>query len=240
MTTVVSVLNKIARRCHINAPSSWISATQRSHVELRDDFLLDTIDDLRKRIDFPEPIGAQVVITGDGTTEDHDLPSQFLRMQKGDEAFFETTSTRRCGTPVHTAGDWTYLKEIGTGSGRYFRLIGNEGDWQISIYPILGAAESVTISYVTNYWMETSGGTAGASFTDADDVLLFPSRPVELGTIYRWRQDKGLEHAALKAEYEMWIATTANRVNRRKTVNIGEPALRKPMREPVPDFIPSS
>lgn len=241
MTTIVEVLNRVARRCKVAAPSSWVSATSRTHVEIRDDFLRETIDDLQKRVDWPQPISAQTTIAGDGS-EDYNLPSNFMRLSQGITGVYETTRTRRWGVPVSSDGAWTQLKNLGNaGTERYYRLKGYPGNYQISFYPNPATGASITVSYMTDLWMASSAGTAGKMFTADDDVLLFERRPVELGTIWRWRLDKGLDYEAEKREYDLWIATQANRMRGINSVHAAggyDPG--HPMRVPVPDFIPSS
>lgn len=240
MTTVVEALNRIARGCSVSAPSSWVSATTATHVQIRDDFLLETIDDLKKRVNWPSPIGKQTTITGDGS-EDYALPSDFLMLQFGERSVYETTTTRRFGVPVATDGAWTQLKTIGSaGTNRYYRVKGYDGNWEISLYPNPSSGASVTVSYVSTNWKANAAGTAGDTFTAEDDVLLFPRRPVELGTIFRWRRQKGLSFETTQKEYEDWIATTSNRANGRNTINFGGRSEELPMRVPVPDYIPSS
>lgn len=241
MTTIVDALNRVARRCKVAAPSSWITATSRTHEEIREDFLPETISDLQKRVDWPQPISGQATIAGDGS-EDYSLPSDFLRFSQGITGVYETTRTRRWGVPVHSDGAWTQLQNLGNaGTERYYRLKGYPGAYQISLYPNPVTGASITVSYMTTNWMATGDGTPGAAFTAADDVLLFERRPVELGTIWRWRADKGLDYEAEKREYDLWIATQANRMRGINTIHMAggyEPG--HPMRVPVPDFIPSS
>lgn len=240
MTTVVEVLNRIARECSVSAPSSWVAATSHTHVQIRDDFLLETIDDMKNRVNWPSPIGKQTAIAGDGS-EDYDLPTDFQGLQFGETAVYETTTTRRWGVPVATDGEWTQLKTLGTGgTNRYYRIKGYDGAHQISLYPNPASGSSITVSYVSTNWMADSAGTAGNTFTAEDDVILFPRRPVELGTIYLWRKSKGFTYGDILAEYEAWLATQSNRLNGRNTINFGGRHTEKPMRVPVPDFIPSS
>lgn len=240
MTLIVDVLNRVARRCKVAAPASWITATSLTYQEIRDDFLRETIEDLQKRVDWPQPISAQTVIAGDGS-EDYALPSDFLRFSQGITGVYETTRTRRWGVPVSSDGAWTQLQNLGNaGTERYYRLKGYPGNYEISFYPNPGAGASITVSYMTGNWMATGDGTPGQAFTAADDVLLFERRPVELGTIWRWRADKGLDYEAEKREYDLWIATQANRLRGINTIHAAggyDPG--HPMRVPVPDFIPS-
>lgn len=241
MTTIKEAMDRAARRVKVRAPSSWITATSDAAVDLRDDCLLETIEDLQKRVDWPGPISAQVTITGDGS-EDYDLPSDFKRLALGPTAIYEKTTTRRWGVPIHTDGQWTHLKTLGaSGAERFFRLRGYDGAWEIDFYPAPASSTQIVVSYMTDKWMATSGGTAGNAWTDETDVLLFDRRPVELGIIWRYRRDKGLDYADTQAEYEAWVQTQANRLRGYQTINgTGGYTPAHPMRVPVPDYIPPS
>ena len=242
MTKVTEVLKRAARQCSINEPSSWLTATAVAAVELRDDFLQEAIDELQKRVDWASPIGKQTTITGDGATVSHSLPSNFVRVVNGELGVYETGTTRRTGVPVASDGEWTHINEIGTGGGaRFYKIEGYEGNYTISFYPTLESGSDVTVSYISNVWMKSSGGTEGKSFTDPDDVVLYPRRILELGTIWRFRKRKGLQFEDIYAEYEAWIATEANRQRGPQRVIFGGTGgHRHPMRHPVPDIIPSS
>jgi len=242
MTTVVNVLKRAARQCSVNEPSSWLTATATAAVELRDDFLLETVDELQKRIDWSSPIGKQTTITGDGATVSHSLPSNFVRLANTDDAVYETGTTRRRGIPVASDGEWTHINEIGTGGGaRFYKIEGYEGNFTISFYPTLESGSTVTVSYISNVWKATSAGAEGNTFTDAGDVVLYPRRILELGTIWRFRKRKGLQFEDIYAEYEAWIATQANRQRGPQRIIFGSNGdYRHPMRHPVPDVIPSS
>ena len=241
MTLVTEVLDRAARQCSVTPPSSWITATSVTAIELRDDFLRETIDELQKRMDWSSPIGKQQVITGDGS-ENYALAADFVRLTNDSTAVYETTTTRRSAIPVNSDGEWTHLGEIGTAGGsRYYRVKGYEGNYTIDFYRNPSSAESITVSYVSDVWMISSGGTEGKAFTASDDMVLYPRRILELGTVWRFRKRKGLPYQDVLAEYEAWIATTANRMRGRGSINFGEGgSASSPFAIPTPDFIPSS
>lgn len=240
-TTVKAAMDRAARECSITPPSSWINATQLHHVELRDDFLSETVDELLDRIDWPSPVGKVYDLTGDGS-EDYSLPSDFKRLARDEMAVYETTTTRRAGIEVTSDGDWEHLKQIGSaGAFRYYRIHGYEGAWQIGLYREPSSSVSLKISYVSTLWKATSGGTAGSSWTDATDLLLLPRRLVELGVVWRFRRRKGLPYTEQLNEYEMRVSRAANDGRGRRTIQFGEGSQEfKPMRVPVPDTIPSA
>ena len=241
MTLIVDALNRAGRECSVTQPDSWITATSLAHTELRDDFLMETVDEIADRVDLPSPIGKQQVITGDGS-EDYALASDFKRLTRDPMSVYETTTTRRAGVPVLTDGAWTHLENIGSaGAYRYYRLQGYDGNFTIGFFANPSTSVSITVSYVSNLWMATAAGTAGVAFTDATDVLLMPRRVVELGIVWRFRKRKGLQYGDVLAEYESHLERLTTDARAVKVIGFGESGQDyKPMRVPVPDYIPAS
>lgn len=238
MTTIVDALDRVARQVSLPQPSSWLTASQDEYIEIRDDFLRETVDDILDRVDLPSPIGAQYTVTGDGS-ETYSLPSTFRRMHRDDLAVYEKTLDRAC-IPVTQDGLWTHIKEIGTsGVDRYYRVTGYEGNYSISFYNEPSAANEIVVSFSTSYWMATSGGTVGTMFSDAADVLLLPRLVVEAGCVWRWRERKGFPFADKFNQYEILLARLSNDIRGRRAVHFGQ---RKHVRwqDLVPSFIPSS
>lgn len=237
MTLVTDALSRAARQVSVTAPSSWITATADEHVEIRDDFLLETVDDILERVDLPSPIGATYSITGDGS-ETYSLPSQFKRLTRDHLAVYDTFLNQSV-IPVTTDGDWTYLTDLGiSGAARYYRLSGYAGNWSISFQDEPTSAVTVKVSYVSTYWI-TNGGTSKAAFTDPDDALLLPRRIVEAGIVWRWRERKGLDFTNKYNEYEVMLSRLSNDTRVRKVINFGNrPAIR--WQDQIPSIIPTS
>lgn len=238
MTTIVEALNRIARQCSVKAPSSWVTASQDAHVELRDDFLAETVDDILDRIDLPSPIGAQTTITGTGA-ETYSLPSAFKRLHRTDLAVYDTQLDRAC-VPIPSDGLYTYIKDQGTaGTIRFYKVTGYEGNYSISFYDEPATGLEITVSYSTVNWMVTVGGTQGSTFTAEDDILLLPRRLVESGTVWRFRERRGLPYQDKYNEYEALIARTINDTRGMRVISMAE----KPSvdwRDLVPSYIPDS
>jgi hypothetical protein len=222
-------------------PTSWVGATDDEYLAIRDDFLLETVDDILERVDLPSPIGAQIVITGTGA-EDYALPANFKRLQRDPMAVYETTTNRRACIPVPDDGTWTHIKELGTaGVERYYRLTGYDGNWEIGFYQLPTSGISITVSYITKNWMANDAGTQGSAFTSNDDVLLLPRRVVEVGTVMRFRERNGLDFSTHRMEYEILISRMSNDQRVRRSINFGEPESRiAPWDVPIPDWIPSA
>ena len=246
MTLITAVLNRVARECSVDAPSQWITATDEDHVAIRDDFLIETVDDILNRGDPAAPFGAQIAVTGADSYvsgSGYALPSDFRRLQRGEMAVYETTPSRRVCTPVIGDGEWTHVQEVGlAGVTRFYQINGYPENWYIDFYQTLAnTSDSVTVSYVTNNWMISSGGTKGSAFTDAGDILLMPRMLVETGMVYRFRERNGLPFEQVYARHQMHLARFLNDGRTRRKIRFGPNAiLREPWDVPVPDYIPDS
>lgn len=234
MALIVDVLNRIARHCSIQKPSSWITATADEYVEIRDDFLRECVDDLLDRVDWPQPVGAQTTITGTGVAT-YALPADFRRLQRNPYSVYDEQLDAP-GIPVVTDGDWVELLDSGiAGADRFYRLTGYDGNWSIEFE---AAPDSdIILSYVSNNWMATAGGTVGKMFTAADDVLILPARLVEVGTIWRWRERKGLPFTDKYTEFNMLLGRYLNDVRGRRVTSFRS---KKPVRwqDRIPAYIP--
>jgi hypothetical protein len=236
---ITAALDRAARQCSVKAPSSWVTATQDDHVSLRDDFLLETVDDILERVDMPAPIGAQTTITGDGS-ETYTLPANFKRLHRSELAVYDQFQDRAC-VPITTDGEWTYIKDIGTaGTITYYRLSGYAGNWSISFYDEPSASQDIVVSYSTVNWMANVSGTAGSLFTAEDDVLMIPRRLIETGIVWRFRERRGLPYQDKFNEYETLIAQMSNDRRGRRTINFGDKSPEVRWQDLIPAFIPPS
>lgn len=240
MATVSDVLSRAARQVSITSPDNWATSTRLHHQELRDDFLRQTIDDILDRADLPAPIGKQTTITGTGA-ESYSLPDNFRRPTRDALAVYETTTLRRAGTPVWSDGAWTHLNTIGSaGSYRYIKFEGYPGAYTIKFERDLSTGQSVTFSYISNNWV-TDGATESSEFTEEGQILMLPDRVVELGTVWRFRERKGLPLGSAYQQYEAYMSRLYTDSKALRVISFGDGGdIYKPMRVPVPDYIPSA
>jgi len=239
MTTIVEALDRIARQCSLSVPSSWVTATRSDHVELRDDFLNETLTDITDRVDLPSPISGRFSITGTGA-ETYTLPDDFKRLQRNENTVYDVSQDRPC-VPIARDGDWEFIKDTGTaGVVIYYRLAGYDGNWTISFYNEPSAAVEIIVNYVTTSWMATSGGVVGKMFTDETDVLIMPRKVVESGSVWRYRERRGLPYLDKYNESEALIARLSNDNRARRVVSFGNADTSIRWTDLVPAFIPPS
>lgn len=246
MATIVEALDRIARQCSVRKPSSWVTATRTDQVELRDDFFLETVEDILSRVDLPSPLGQQTTLTGgsgaaqSNGAERFTLPADFARIQRDKLAVYDVDQDQPC-IPVVNDGEWTYLTDIGaTGAIKYYRLQGYEGNWTLDVYDAPGTGSEIVVSYASTNWMASDSGTVGKVFSSETDVLLLPRRVVEVGTVWRFRERRGLPYEDKFGEYEALISRLSNDRRGRRTVNFGEPDRSIKWQDMVPAFIPDS
>lgn len=240
MATVREAMEVAARQCSVTVPSDWITTTDITILELKD-FLVETVDELLDRIDWPSPLGADTTITGTGASS-YSLPSAFKRLTRDSWAVYETTTTRRRCVPIVTNGEWTHLNELGSaGAFRYYRVLGDEeSGYTIEFYQTLDTGQEAICSYVGKNWLKT-GGTAAATWTLAADTLMLPRRLIELGVIWRFRRRKGLVFTDIYNDYEIKLMRLSNDARGSRTLNFGGHSDNiHPMRVPVPDEIPTA
>lgn len=240
MTTVAAALDRATRRLSLATPAAWIGGTAADVVQIRDDFLPETVEDLLRRVDWSDPVGKQATVTGTGAA-DYALPSDFIRVKRDEFTVYESASVRRACVPVTSDGMWTHLQQIGTGAGtRYYRVKGYEGNYEISFYPALETGDSVTVSYVSDKWVIDTGSNESNVFDAETDILLLHRRPIELGVMWRWREAKGLDFQTDWKKYELWVSSMANHANNLQRITFGGVKRFSPWDIPVPDYIPGS
>lgn len=229
MPTINDEVEDAALECGLGSRSGWIAATDDSARQIvrllpviaRD--LLDRHDwsGASKTADV-EPVAEQATWT---------LPSDFNRLQRGDNAVYEVSPNRRPIIPIAGDGSWNETTAWGyAGAQRFYRRTGTA----IEFYRPLPAGSEVKIAYVSNNWIIGNK----AEWTDAADVAVFPSGLLRFGIIYRWRKQKGMRYADEQSEYETILARAIGDDRPRRSISYGRSNMQThPMRVPIPDFI---
>lgn len=114
--------------------------------------------------------------------------------------------------------DWQQSKAVQlNGPFNSFRIVGGV----INFYPSPVAGQVCAFEYVSKNWILTSvGGTAAIWSNDADTTLL-DDQLIILGTIWRWKQAKGLDYAEDFNKYERRINDAMGRDAGKPVLNLG-------------------
>jgi hypothetical protein len=186
--SLLSVVTALAKNVGMEVPASVSNSTTRKWVEALE-MANEAGEELARRVDWSS-LAKSTTLTGTGVNVAHSLPSGFDRLQRGITVWHATTGAVR---PL-TRHEWNSLTAV-EGSPRYFLLEGNT----ITLFPYLANADTVTVYYQTEKWVEGNTKTG----YDADgDVADFDENLLTMGLIARWRRQKGMPYQDFEAEYE--------------------------------------
>jgi hypothetical protein len=119
----------------------------------------------------------------------------------------DTIWNRTLRRPVYgpdSLQDWQQQKAIQiAGPFNRYRIIANN----IRFYPVPAAGQDCYFEYITNQW--TAAG--GAEYQSDTDTSLLDDTTMILGTIWRWKQAKGMTYAEDFAKYERRITELLQR-----------------------------
>lgn len=122
----------------------------------------------------------------------------------------DTIWNRTLRRPVYgpkSAQDWQQSKAMQiNGPFNAFRIIADV----INFYPSPVAGQICAFEYISQNWITTTGSTSSVWTNDADTPKL-NDQLIVMGTIWRWKQAKGLDYAEDFAKYERRITDAMTR-----------------------------
>lgn len=193
--TALSAIQNATTVIGLGVPNGVFSSTEREHVEL-----VDVANDMAERISNAhewQVLTTLATITGDGVTEDWDLPVDYNRMLTKSQLWSSSLSTPL--SHISDIDEWLGL-EVQT-----FTYVVNA--WcmfggKIHIKPALPVGVTVKYYYQTNLIVVQNGGDEKVAFSADTDAFKLDEQLLRLGIIYQWRANKGLPYAEDMANYE--------------------------------------
>lgn len=219
MDLLKTAMENAASECSLAAPAVWFSNTETSYAQLKR-YMYDTARELVRRIDFTE-LTRDATITGDGG-DTYPLQADFERLPRSDEEddpAVYSTSMDRAFRPVTSNGQWNVLANRGPTPLYGYRVVGSN----IQFTQDITSDESITLSYVSNYWILT-GSTRTGTWTTDEDYTYIPGKLIELGTVWRWRRKRGLEFASYQGQFELELSRYASDDRGVKKISFGQRA----------------
>ena len=133
--------------------------------------------------------------TEEQTHASADLPADLSYIVN--ETIYNRNTTLKITGPLNSR-DWQERKAFGANvAWSQFRIRGNSF-WFL---PAPTASETCYYEYVSNYWCESSGGTAQARWAADTDLFRLPEVLMTLGVIWRWKASKGLNY---EEDHDTW------------------------------------
>jgi hypothetical protein len=193
--TILSVAKDVCRVVGLDEPDVLFSSADRDSVELR-----SAIQEMATRIVKEHDwriLSTESTITGDGSTVDFDLPTDYARMPK--DAQLWSSQYQAPLDAIQSLNDWLGLETLS------FQMIISA--WiiyggQIHVKPALSTGTTVKYFYQSDKAVSPASGSNKATFTADDDVFRLDERLLKLATIWRWKEYKGQPYGESMADFE--------------------------------------
>lgn len=132
----------------------------------------------------------------------------------------ETIWNRTLRRPVYgpkSEQDWQEAKAMQiNGPFNSFRIQGDA----IKFNPIPVAGQTCAFEFISNNWINTSAGGTSSIWTNDADTPKIDDQMIVLGTIWRWKQAKGLDYSEDYAKYERRIMDKMGRDGGKPKLNM--------------------
>lgn len=143
-------------------------------------------------------------ITGDGSTTEFTLPTDYRRMKK--EGKLRSSRFEGALSHIRSQDEWLriILRDYTTVLPCWTLLGG-----ALHFHPAPASGEVISGYYLRNTPVSDAGGTPKTRFTADDDEFFLGDRILKLGIIWRWRSNRRVPYAEDLANFEAEIATLA-------------------------------
>ena len=194
--TLLAMVQRVVRRLPLtNIPTTVVGSSDPGIKQLLEMFQQEG-DELVSKSEWARLISTWTITVATGPQTEA-RPADYGRTRTN-ASFWRSGSTLTPMAGPVSPDEWQRLTQVSGGFPGYWRPYST--GVQILGVPI---AETVTVEYVSDYWiLDVDGTTAKALWSDDDDTSLLPDVLLILGAVWRWKQSKGLEYAEDMATYE--------------------------------------
>jgi hypothetical protein len=215
MTILSAIQDACTSGIALDKPTSVVGSATREHLELAS--IAQEMAEMIANSHEWEAFNTLATITGDGSTEDFDMPSDYDRMLTKSQLWSSSLETPL--TPISDRDRWLEL-DIKT-----FDFVVNA--WikyggQIHIKPALANAVTAKYWYQSNKIIVAADGTTTKTDITSDtDVFRLDERLLKLGVVWKWREMKGLSYAEDLNTYERLLAKRINQDKGSRMIRVG-------------------
>lgn len=206
--TLLTAVIRVARQVGLTPPSSVMGSGEETWLQMVE-WAQETIDDLCLRHDW-RVLHATSAITGDGSTTDFALPSDFARLSKMPALSLDGSLSGFW--PAGPVSDPSFISAqtvLTVWPAPAYKVEG--GYVKFATSPATG--EAYTLSYQSSKPIyQVGSGTPGniAEWTYDSDVPRIPERLLRLGVVWRWKAAKGLDYAEALSSFERAFESEAS------------------------------
>ena len=214
--TVLSVCQNAALKVGLSKPDQVFAATDREWQEMAA-LVNECATDIADAYDW-QLLRTIETLTGDGSTDDFDLPSDYERMLKTASLW----SSRYLWDMEHVVDSDEWLNRVVlpyTQVNGMWTIYGG----QIHILDTMASGDTAKFFYISNLIVSPAIGANKTAFTADDDSFRLSEKLLQLCLTYKWQQTHGLEYAESMADYQSELASEIDKDQGSKPVISGRP-----------------
>lgn len=194
--SILRIIQDAAPFIGLTVPSSVYSSADREHVELQ--AICNQAALMIAKAHEWEALKGQETYTGDGTTEDFDLPTDYDRMLTKSQLWSSALETPL--SHIISDDEWLRLDV------QAFDFVVNA--WikyggQIHIKPAPADGVTIRFFYMNSMFALDSGGAEKSIFENDADLWRLDDELLKLAIVWLWKQSKGFPYGEDMTNYEM-------------------------------------
>lgn len=194
--TALSVAQAVCPFIGLEVPGAVFSSTTREHVELK--AVANEMADAIAKAHPWQLLTTLKTHTGDGTTEDFTLPTDYDWMPDANQVWTSDNNQPLCKVPTQDAWLGQIVREFDPVPGNWIIYGG-----QLHIRAALGSGITAKYFYQSNLIVAPASGANKTAFTLDTDTFRLDERLLKLGIIARWKQLKSQPYAQELDDYEV-------------------------------------
>jgi hypothetical protein len=202
--TILSVVQNVCLAVGLDKPDVAMSSTDREIMELIR--IANDVAALIRDAEFDwQALQLIHTITGDGLADAFDLPEDYARMPTKGTLW----SSRWTWGMNQVESIDLWLEMLVT------PYVSVTGDWiifgdQLHLLPVMASTETVKFPYITNLIVKDDVGNKQTAFSADTDSFRLSERVLELGMIWKWKEQKGQPISEEENDYARALYTAMN------------------------------
>jgi len=213
--TCLSIVQRVCKRVGLDSPSSAVGSSERQILQILE-LSNEAGQELSRRYPWQALLGVASY-----TTVATETQGAVQTIAPGlDYIINDTIWNRTLRRPVFgpkNPQNWEQQKAFAiNGPWSGYRIIGGE----LAMYPIPTAGQDCYFEYISKNWITTSTASTASSWTNDDDTAKLDENLIILDTIWRWKQQRGLDYAEDFAKSERLHQDLANRDGGKDWLNL--------------------
>jgi hypothetical protein len=213
--TCLSIVQRVCKRVGLDSPSSAVGSSERQILQI-----LELSNEAGQELSRRYPWQA-ILAVASYTTVATETQGAVQTIAPGlDYIINDTIWNRTLRRPVFgpkNPQNWEQQKAFAiNGPWSGYRIIGGD----LAMYPIPTAGQDCYFEYISKNWVTTSVGATDDEWTNDADTGKLDENLLVLDTIWRWKQQRGLDYAEDFAKSERLYQDLANRDGGKDWLNL--------------------